>query len=95
MGCTLFTHIQIIADQEAPVADQSFADGTVVEMLCRIPNSRLSCCPEFLLIASFEDDTLSFRWGCDPRLGKANRLTAELCSAGAASNAKEEHFPGG
>ena len=30
MGCTLFTHIQIIADQEAPVADQPFADGTVV-----------------------------------------------------------------
>jgi hypothetical protein len=30
MGCTLFTHIQILANQEAPVADKPLADGAVV-----------------------------------------------------------------
>jgi hypothetical protein len=88
----LFTHIQILTNQEAPVADQSFADGAVVQVLCRIPDRGLSCCPEFLLIASFIDDFLSLCGGCDTRLGKPNRLAAEFCSAGAAGNAEEEHL---
>ena len=33
IGCTLPAHIQIFTDQEAPVADQSLADGAIVQML--------------------------------------------------------------
>ena len=48
-----------------------------------------------MLVASFIDDFLSLRSGGDARLGKSNRLATELCSAGAAGDAKEEHLPGG
>ena len=95
MGCTLFTHIQIFANQEAPVADKPLADGTVIQMLRRIPDRRLPSCPKFLFIASFKNDPLPFCGGRDARLGKPNRLSAEFCSTDAAGNAEEEHLPGG
>ena len=31
MGCALFTNVQIVTDQEAPAADQPFADGTIIQ----------------------------------------------------------------
>ena len=61
----------------------------------RFPDCRLSGRTEFLLIASFKDDPLPFRWGNNPCLGKTHRLSAKHCSAGAAGNAEEEHLPGG
>jgi hypothetical protein len=64
-------------------------------VLCRIPDCRLSGCPEFLFIAGFKNDPLSFGWGSDARLGKPNRLSTELCCAGAAGNAEEKYLPGG
>lgn len=95
MDRTLFTHIQIFANQEAPVADKPLADGAVIQMFRRIPDCRLSGCPEFLFIASFEDDPFPLRWGCDACFGKPNRFAAELCSAGAAADAEEKYLPGG
>ena len=38
MVCALFTHVQIVTDQKAPVADQPFADGAIIQILRRIPN---------------------------------------------------------
>ena len=95
MGCSLFTHIQILANQEAPVADQALADGAVIQMLRRIPDRCLSGCPEFLFIASFKDDSLPFRRRCNARLGKTNLLSAVLRAAGATRYTEEEHILGG
>jgi hypothetical protein len=95
MGCALFTHIQIIANQETSVADKPLTDRAVIQMLRRIPDCCLSGIPEFLFIASFKNDPLPFRWGRDARLGKPNRLSSELCCAVAAGNAEEKYLPGG
>jgi hypothetical protein len=95
MGCALFTHIQILANQEAPVADKPLAYGTVIQMFRRIPDCCLSGCPEFLFIASFKNDSLPFCGGYNARLGKPNRLAAVRSAASSTGNTEEKYLPGG
>ena len=93
MGCALLTHVQIVTDQEAPVADQPFADGAIIQLLRRIPNGRLPGGPEFLFIDRVEDDFLSFRLGYKSCFGKAPRFVGKLCTASSAGDPEEEYIP--
>jgi len=95
MGGTLFTHIQILANQEAPVADKPLADGAVIQVLRCFPNRCLSGIPKFLLIQRVKDDPLPLCGGCDTCLGKPSRLAAKCCAAAATGDPEEEHLPGG
>ena len=63
VGCALFAHIQIIADQEALITDQPFTNGAVVHMLCRIPDCCAAGISEFLLIQRIVDDLLALCGG--------------------------------
>ena len=90
MGCALLTHVRIVTNQEAPVADQPLADGAIIQLFRRIPNGRLPGSPEFLFIDYIEDDLLSFCLGYEFCFGKALRLVGKFCTA---SDAKEEYIP--
>lgn len=51
-------HIQILADQEASIADRSAANGAIIEALRRILDCRVSRPLVFLLIEGIEYNTL-------------------------------------
>ena len=42
LGGTFPAHIQIVADQEAPIANQALADGTTVQLFCGIADRNIS-----------------------------------------------------
>jgi len=95
LGCALLAHIQIVADQEAAITNQPLTDGTVIQMLDRVPDGTESGTLEFLLVDRVIDNLLALCLWHNACFGKTHRLVGILRPADTAGNAEEEHIPGG
>ena len=87
------THIQILANQKAPVANRSPADRAAVKYIRCLPHRIVFCNLVFLLIQGVKDDLFTLAFRAHARLGKADLSAAPYLAALGTADGKAKYVP--